>query len=176
LAERLGLAAGPGLTDHLTAGAPPADVLQTFAFEPSGGTNGAGPRPVADAIDGLPAVQVACIVAGSPTTQPAELLESARWLRFLEEVREAYDVVVIDSSPLLPVGDTRGLLPHVDGVLVCLRASQTTRGQAHAARAALEHFPKQPTGVVITGMRAGEEQDYGYYSYSYAGGPGERRS
>jgi hypothetical protein len=59
-------------------------------------------------------------------------------------------------------------VPRVDGVVLCVRADQTTREQARAARQALEHFPDRPIGVVVTGVKPGHELDYGYYSYAYA--------
>jgi capsular exopolysaccharide synthesis family protein len=151
LAHKLGLGNGPGLSDYLAGEAEPQAVVQ----------------PVA-----LPGAQapLVAIVAGTPSPRPAELLGSQRFGAFLDEVARAYDVVLLDTSPLLSVVDTLELVPRVDGVVVCVRAQQTTRDQAQAAKAALEHFPARPTGVVVTGVRAGDELDYGYYSYAYAYG------
>jgi polysaccharide biosynthesis transport protein len=151
LAHKLGLGNGPGLSDYLAGEAEPQAVLQ----------------PVA-----LPGAQapLVAIVAGTPSPRPAELLGSQRFGAFLDEVAAAYDVVLLDTSPLLSVVDTLELVPRVDGVVVCVRAQQTTRDQAQAAKAALEHFPARPMGIVVTGVRAGDELDYGYYSYAYAYG------
>ena len=149
LAHKLGLREGPGLSDYLAGEAEPQQVLQTVA---------------------LPGAQapLVAITAGTPSPRPAELLGSRRFGAFLGEVAAAYDVVLLDTTPLLSVVDTLELVPQVDGVVVCVRAQQTTRDQAQAAKAALEHFPRRPTGVVVTGIRAGDELDYGYYAYAYA--------
>ena len=164
MASRLGLNPSPGLSDFLIGRAEPQDVLQTVALDApvTGSKNGDdGERPTAPLV---------CVTAGTPTPQPAELLGSERFKRFLEQVSDVYDIVVIDSSPLLSVVDTLELVPNVDGIVFCVRASSTTRDQARAARQALEHFPPRPTGVVVTGVRPGDETDYGYYSYAYAYG------
>ena len=102
-----------------------------------------------------------------PAPRPAELLGSQRLQAFLKQVESAYETVVLDTAPLLSVVDTLELIPHVDGLVICVRAARTTRDQARAAKAAIDHLPKRPTGLVITGVRAGDEADYGYY-YSYA--------
>lgn len=168
LASRLGLQPRPGLTDYLLRAAKPPEVMQNLQIElPKLQVNGGGaPAPEAD--KPLPLVVV---TAGSPTPQPAELLRSQRAKGFFEQVTGVYDVVIVDTSPLLSVADALELLPAADAVIVCVRASKTTRDQARAARAALDHFPDRPRGVVVTGIRKGDLADsYGYYSYGYAYG------
>jgi receptor protein-tyrosine kinase len=164
LADRLKLQPRPGLTDYLLRAASPGEVMQNLQIElPRLHTNGGAPAPEAD--KPLPLVVV---TAGSPTPQPAELLRSQRAKAFFEQVTGVYDVVIVDTSPLLSVADALELLPAADAVIVCVRASKTTRDQARAARAALDHFPERPRGVVVTGIRKGELADsYGYYSYAY---------
>jgi non-specific protein-tyrosine kinase len=174
LADRLGVRAAPGLTDYLVGQAEPRDILQVCPAVAGHGTapqaNGGGdedspPPPT-------PAKSLVFIAAGTQSPHPAELLGSARLTAFLAQVSEAYEAILIDSSPLLPVADTLELLPHVDNVLLCVRSGQTTRDQASAARAALEHFPDRPTGLVITGLRKRDEPEYSYYSYGYTSGVG----
>jgi receptor protein-tyrosine kinase len=154
MAKRLGCNPSPGLSDYLIDQATPAEVVQKV--------------PLVESPNGSVAPTLVAITSGSPTPRPAELLASKRFAAFLDQVREAYDVVVLDSTPLLSVGDALQLVSRVDGVVLCVRAEQTTREQARAARQALEHFPDRPTGVVVTGVKPGHELDYGYYSYAYA--------
>jgi polysaccharide biosynthesis transport protein len=170
LAKRLGLKATPGISDYLAGQATPEQILQPVRLDPvdqpdrgARKDKGAKAEPKEDQSSPL-----MCIVAGTASPQPAELLGSERFRAFLEQVSSVYDSVVLDATPLLSVVDTLELVPNVGGVLVCVRASRTTRDQARAAKAALEHFPARPAGVVVTGVRPGDEADYGYYAYAYA--------
>lgn len=165
LAQRTGLNPSPGLSDYLVGHAEPREVLQPIAPLVESSTNGSRP---ADAASSVPVV---ALTAGTPTPQPAELLRSKRCKEFFSQVRAAYDVIIIDTCPLLSVSDTLELLPLADAVVVCVRASKTTRDQAQAAKNTLAHFPERPTGVVLTGVRATDEASYqGYYSYGYVYG------
>jgi non-specific protein-tyrosine kinase len=102
------------------------------------------------------------------------MLASKRYSEFLAELRKVYDLVVLDCAPLLPVGDTLEVLPNVDGVLLCVRLRQTTLDQAAAAKQAMERLPEKPTGLVITGLTRGSDDDYyGYYSTAESARIGE---
>ena len=172
MADRLGLDREPGLSDYLVGHADPKDVLQTVELtapiSPNGDKDEAekasqGPKRKSTVEGGA---IMACITAGSSVPLPAELLGSERFTDFLTKVSKAYDLVVLDTSPILAVVDALELVPHVDGMVVCVRLSQTTREEARAAREALAHLPERPTGVVVTGVRPGEDS-YGYYYGSY---------
>lgn len=167
VAERLGIRSGPGLSDYLTGRATPEEVLQTIAVPEA-----ADGARAADAPDPGPIV---AIVAGAPVSQPAELLRSERCRAFFEEVKQAYDVVIVDSCPLLSVVDTLELAPLADTVVLCVRGSRTTRAQVEAAKETLSHLPERSMGVVVTGLRVGDEEShYGYYAYGRTAGSAPR--
>jgi capsular exopolysaccharide synthesis family protein len=154
LAGRFGVQNAPGLSEYLAGDAGPKDVLRSVPVHGRGD------------IDVLP-----LIPAGQNAFQPAEAIGSKKFKGFIDQITRAYDLVIFDSAPLLPVGDTLGLIPQVDGVLFCVRLDQTTRDQADAAKRAMEHLPDKPTGLVVTGVKAGSDDDYyGYYSYAPAAG------
>lgn len=159
LAARLSLRATPGLAEYLQARATPKEVLQVVDVDASSRTNGAR--------DAEPASRqaLACIAAGSPPPNPAELLATERCADFIRKIGHAYDLVVIDSSPMLSSADPLELIPLVDAVLVCVRAERTTRDEARALQGALSRLPERPHGVVVTGLGA-EHEDYGYYGYA----------
>jgi succinoglycan biosynthesis transport protein ExoP len=141
LARRLKIREQPGLADVLTG-----------EIEPEG----VGERVE---VDGEGAVTV--IVAGRPGVSP-ELLGSVRMAQFMEQARDAYDLVVLDGTPLLTVVDAREVMSYADAVLLCVRASRTTREEAKATRGALARLPERPVGLVITGAR-GDDVPYGEY-------------
>ena len=150
----------PGLTDFLMGKAAPQEILQVVQLsEPAGAASLAGTQ-------GQAAGAIVCITAGSIVPKPAELIGGKRFADFLAKVVKAYDMVIIDASPLLSVVDPLELVQHVDGVLICVRSGQTTREEARASRAALAHLPGRPSGVVMTGLKRGGVDGYGYY-YGY---------
>ena len=162
LAARMHVDQTPGISEYLAGTASPPDILRTVTF---------GDSPTPDsAQNGTGGIihNLVCIPAGSATSRASELLGSRRFQEFLEQVKDKYDMVVLDSSPLLPVADTLEMLPYVDAVIVCAREAQTTRDQARAVNAALARFPKRPTGIVATGMKPrGAEYEAYAYSYNY---------
>lgn len=161
LAKRFGLGDVAGLTDYLAGNASCGEILTSVPTAPVDGPLGEGQTASTDWVVGE-GHQLVCITAGTGTARPAELLGSTRFQAMLSQLRETYEVVIIDSSPLLLVADTLELLAYVSDIVLCVRCDQTTRDQAKAARACLERVPAKPSGVVATGMRRG---DGGYYAY-----------
>jgi capsular exopolysaccharide synthesis family protein len=163
LAERLGGNPSPGLTDHLVREAAPEEIVQVVQFDHRSGspTNGSGPTPL----------QFAVVTAGTPTSQPSELLGSQRFKDVLAKVRPVYDLIILDTAPLLPVVDTLEIVPEIDGVILCVRVGRTTRDQAESAKSVLDHFPPRPTGLVVTGTGPHDDRSYGgymsYYRYAH---------
>jgi len=132
LADELGVAPTPGLAELLEGRAKLAESSRLAG-------------------DGL-----TFIPPGEGEGGPAELLESPTFHEFVSWAADEYDRVVIDTSPLLPVADTLLLLGAVDAVVVCVRASRASRGDAQLARQALSGFPDLPAGVVVTSAPARE--------------------
>jgi len=159
LATRFGINPTPGLTDYLSGNADPDEILQTLPVATAAG-NGNGPPKPAQITSNL-----VCITAGTTVPRPAEMLASERFRAFLTQVSEAYDLVILDTAPLLPVADTLGILPNVSTLLICVRLAQTTRDQARATQSALDRLPeKRAVGLVLTDVRENEDGYYGYYA------------
>ncbi len=156
-AGRLGINASPGLAEYLRGTADPSQVVQLVDLYPPSQEGAASPQPSA---------RLACITAGAAGADAAELLASQRFKHFIGEIRDAYELVVIDSSPLLAVVDPLELVEQSDAILFCTRAHRTTRDELRAARSALANLPERPCGVVVTGMRRDGPDAYSYY-YGY---------
>lgn len=173
LADRLGRSASPGLIDYLRGEASPSEVVQAVAVIPSTSANGAAKgngssAPTLDAdVRRPPESVLAFIPAGRSAIHPAELLSSDRFHNFLKDIAASYEMIVVDTAPLLPVADTLELIPDVDAILVCLRASRTTRDGAQALKQAMERLRNPHVGLVITGAPRGTAHEFGYYAYDY---------
>ena len=80
-----------------------------------------------------------------------------------DELKEAYDVVIIDTPPIKIVSDAIPLVGLVDAVLVVARVGVTHRDAAAELQAQLDNMGAYIPGVVLNGV---EEQPLDYYGYS----------
>jgi capsular exopolysaccharide synthesis family protein len=104
------------------------------------------------------------IPTGPIPPNPAELLQSGAFAALLERLRGRYDRVVLDSPPLVPVTDAAILSTLVDGTILVVRASRTTRELARRALRALRDVNGRTVGVVLNAVDL-EGRNYGYYQY-----------
>jgi receptor protein-tyrosine kinase len=140
----LGLAGAAGFSTVLSGGASLSEVLQKTNF---------------------PGLTV--LTSGAIPPNPSELLGSLSAKKVLGELREKFDYVIVDSSPLLAVTDAAILAANSDGALIMARFGQTTRDQlAHAVRN-LKDVDAPLLGAVLT-LTPGRGGDASY-SYSYYG-------
>ncbi|WP_432834212.1 polysaccharide biosynthesis tyrosine autokinase [Dactylosporangium sp. CA-092794] len=114
--------------------------------------------------------------SGSIPPNPSELLGSQQMTRLLAEVSEAYDYVVVDSSPLLVVTDAAVVASRADGAVLVARAGRTTVAQAQAAVQAIEAVSARLFGCVLNAAKGGtgDGYTYTYYGPRDAERPGRR--
>jgi exopolysaccharide transport family protein len=99
-------------------------------------------------------------------THTAELLASERMKRFLASAREAFDLIVVDSSPLLPVVDSRALLDAVDGVVMVVAWERTERSAVKLAMREAAGIEDKLLGAVLNDMDMDAAKHYDYYASS----------
>lgn len=100
------------------------------------------------------------IVAGSVPPNPAELLESQTTPETLRDLKERYDLVVLDTAPTGVVADAFPLVSQVDGVVIVARIGQATRDEAETLRSRLD---APLLGIVSNGLEVRHRGKYGYY-------------
>jgi capsular exopolysaccharide synthesis family protein len=113
------------------------------------------------------------ITSGLIPPNSTELLSSAKMTEIISEMKEAYDIVLFDSTPVLPSTDAVVLAAKVDGVVLVNQVGQIARGALKRAKTQLDIANTNIIGVVLNGLKpetGREYKDYGYYGYSYAYG------
>lgn len=114
-------------------------------------------------VDGLLEV----LPAGLIPPDPGEFVNTHALTELLRELRERADVVIIDTPPLLSVGDTMVLSAHVDAMIVVARLSLIRRPSITELRRVLDNCPASKLGFVLTAADLEEGYGYGTYAYSY---------
>lgn len=155
-------------------------VARTFGLESIVGLTTVliGSIDLEDAIQDGPVDTLSVLTSGAIPPNPSELLQSQSMRDLLERAKKEYDVIVIDTPPLLPVTDAALIAAQADGALVVVRHGSTTRDQLRHSIERLEAVDARALGVVLNMMpsRRGGRDTYGYgYGYGYAPESGRKR-
>jgi capsular exopolysaccharide synthesis family protein len=112
--------------------------------------------------------------AGPIPPNPAELLNGGRVQDIFGQLSEQFDLVLIDSPPVLPVTDAAILSQYADATLMLAAAGQTRRADLHRAAEKLNQVGATILGIVLNKVtrQTGREYGYGYgygagYAYEY---------
>lgn len=139
VARVLGLEGAVGLTNVLTGRVNIVDALQAWG-------------------DG----QLLVLPAGEVPPNPSELLASKAMAALLAQAEKGFDMVIVDSAPLLPVADTAALTTIAGGTLLVVRHGVTRREQIRAVVDLLTPLEVPLLGTVLNAAPARAGRGYGY--------------
>jgi len=106
------------------------------------------------------------VTSGPIPPNSSELLGSARMKHVMDLLREDYDMIIVDSPPILPVTDAAVASALADGVILVVEASSTRSGDVRHAQEVLDAAHANLLGVVLNRVRRTATHDY-YYSRSH---------
>ncbi len=111
------------------------------------------------------------LLPGASVSNPSDILSSVAMRNLLTAAARSYDLVLIDSSPVLPVIDARLLARICDTTVFFIRWEDTPRDAAQEAVRLLQSFDAPIAGVALSMTDRKRQTRYGYYgdSYSYYG-------
>ena len=133
LASKFALESGRGMSDVLNGRLSAMDAIQVWA--PG---------------------EIAMLSAGTPVSDPSELVSSERFVSLLAELRSTFDYVLCVTGPVLETSDAAVVARRSDGVLLVVRYERTTTMELEATVTSLMQIAAPIAGVVVTDVPAGE--------------------
>ena len=107
--------------------------------------------------------------SGQVPPNPSELLGSRSMATLLEQLSSQFDIVLIDTPPLLPVTDAAILAKITGGALVIAAADNLHRQQLADGLGALQDVGARVLGVVLNRLAHKQNDAYSYYDYASTG-------
>jgi succinoglycan biosynthesis transport protein ExoP len=119
---------------------------------------GQGIQPLS--IDGLKVIP-----SGKLPPNPSELLDSDRMKQLLNQWKKEYDIVLLDSPPLMTVSDSRILASEVEETLLVASYGETNRHMIAQTSELLKQLSIKALGYILN--KVDIHKEYGYYGYYY---------
>jgi capsular exopolysaccharide synthesis family protein len=121
----------------------------------------------ADAIQPTDLANLFVLSSGPVPPNPSELLASERMKTILRSAKDQFDLIIIDTPPILPVSDAVVVGAIIDGTVLCLQAGKVPRDEVVSARDRLQMGEVKILGVVLNFFKAsgagGRKRHYYYY-------------
>ncbi len=118
------------------------------------------------------------ITSGPIPPNPSELLGSKRMKGVLKELKERFDIIVLDSPPMIAVTDPVVLGQEVDGMVLVVRSGRTTMDIAEKSKSHAEYAKIKLLGCVLNDVDIRHiygTYNYYYYHYYYYNEEGEKK-
>jgi capsular exopolysaccharide synthesis family protein len=108
------------------------------------------------------------ITSGPTPPNPSELLGSRRMASIVEELREHYDMILLDTPPVLALTDAQIISSLSDGALLVIDSGKVKHSIALRAKMNLDQVNARVLGVVLNNVTHKEDELYYYYNYYYS--------
>ena len=108
------------------------------------------------------------IPSGPIPPNPAEMLLSKKMAALLDELKESFDLIIIDTPPVIAVTDAQIMATRCDGCMLVVQAGKTKRELIARAKASLEQVNARILGVVLNNVDRKKNGYYNYYYYYYS--------
>lgn len=143
-----------GMVEILSEGAPPKSVIKKTALE-----------------------NLDLITAGQAVPQPTELFDSRAIGSFINELKFYYDLILVDTPPVIPVSDPMLLSQELDGSILVVKAGATSREVVGRAASIMQSNGTKLLGVVLNNVMntLPYYYDYTHYHYDYSPTPGAKK-
>jgi receptor protein-tyrosine kinase len=102
------------------------------------------------------------LTGGRQFADPAVLYQSGAMRRLLEQATKQFDIVIVDTPPILAGGESAALAQHGDALLIVASVDRLTRNGARRAARLLQSAHLSPVGLIVTGRNIERELAYGY--------------
>lgn len=113
-------------------------------------------------IDNLDKLDI--LTSGNKQVSPTELLNSDAFEKMIIESRDEYDIILIDTPPVLSFADASIISKVVDGVLLVVASHKTKKAMVVEAKKNLDKVGASIIGVVLTKVEFKRNDDYYRYS------------
>lgn len=159
--KRLGLRREPGLTEALTGARGWKNSVQGVSDIMLGelGVDQVMNLPGLDNLHVLP--------SGANPGNPGEIINLDKVSKLIQDMQQHYDMVLIDTPPILPVTDAVTISSCADGTILVYQVGRIGRSALRRVKFLLEHAQSNVMGVVLTNVRAEVAPEYGYLDYVY---------
>lgn len=127
-----------------------------------------GAASIDEVIQGTPLRNLKVITSGPLPPNPAELLDSEQIGQLLNRLREQFEIVILDTPPILAVSDTSLLVPYADGVISLAVPGQTLRPMLRQVKEQVKIAQGELIGVVLNKVQP-KHGGYYYRYYRYYG-------
>jgi len=146
VARMLGIPKGPGLSEYLYGSLPKESVIRTSS---------------------MPGLSI--IPGGMTVSHPTDMLAGDKFRSFLRELRTQFDLVILDTPPVIPVPDAVTIAEQVDAFVMLFRLKHTPH---QLFRQALDDLGERKImGVVLNGEEKKSDKYYSrYYGKYYKSG------